>query len=453
MTPELAHVLNQVDSAVLGARIKAARTAAGLTQPELGGAEASVTYVSRIERGERRPGTALLETFAGRLGVRVEHLVTGEATEDVRRLELRLDHADLALAGGEAENALALAREALTDRALVEVPGAPARARLAEAAALEALGDPGAAAALEAVLALRPGRTVALRAATSLSRVLREAGSLDRAISCAREALDGLPEELVGSEEAVRLAVTLAAALFEAGDVEEAQAVCDAAITDADRVSSPVARASAYWNASILRSEAGDVDQALDLARRAIGLLEHTERARDLGRLRMQLGTIMLRADPPQVEEARAQLVIADRELDWSEASPVDHSRNDLLQGRAAFLGDDAEQARERGHRVLEALGDGAPILRAGAMTLLGQVEWRAGERESARDWYRAAIAVLTGIGADREAAQLWFEVGSLADESGLVEEARDAYRRAAASSGLRSRLHADARSEAGTRP
>ena len=61
MAPELAHVLNALDTVELGARIKAARVAAGLTQPALAGKEASVAFLSRIESGQRRPSAELLE--------------------------------------------------------------------------------------------------------------------------------------------------------------------------------------------------------------------------------------------------------------------------------------------------------------------------------------------------------------------------------------------------------
>ena len=54
MAPELAHALTALDPADLGARIKAARVAAGLTQPELAGSDVSVAYLSRIESGQRR---------------------------------------------------------------------------------------------------------------------------------------------------------------------------------------------------------------------------------------------------------------------------------------------------------------------------------------------------------------------------------------------------------------
>ncbi len=142
MSPELALQLTALDPAVLGGRIKAARVAAGLTQPELAGADASVAYLSRIESGQRRPNVDLLQTLAGKLGVTIEFLAHGDGWADASRLELQLDHAELSLAGGEGDTALALAREALGSPGLQAVPGGVERARYVEAAALDRLGDP-----------------------------------------------------------------------------------------------------------------------------------------------------------------------------------------------------------------------------------------------------------------------------------------------------------------------
>ena len=43
---------------------------------------------------------------------------------------------------------------------------------------------------------------------------------------------------------------------------------------------------------------------------------------------------------------------------------------------------------------------------------------------------------MLTGVGADRDAAQLWFELADLLEDVGDLDAARDAYRSAAASTG-----------------
>ncbi len=441
MSPELAHQLTALDPAVLGARIKAARVASGLTQPELAGPDASVGFVSRIETGQRRPNTELLDTLAGRLGVTMEFLVLGDGWEDAQRLELQLDHADLSLAGGEAQNALNLARDALDSPGLDAVPGGAIRARYVEAAALDALGDPAAVPALQRLLNDAPEMSTRLKVATALCRIWREQGQFERAIACAQGLVEGQPSEVLGSEEGIRLSVTLAAALFMSGRASEAAELCDRAIAESERLSSPVARASAYWNASAIRAEAGDVSGALPLAKRALHLLENTERVRDVGRLRIQLSSIMLRADPPRLEEAKEQIRMADLELDWSEASPVDRARNGLVRAQALLMEGHSVPAEERARQVLADAGDSLPMVSVDALVLLGQVSWSTGDHEGAKSWYRRAIATLTGAGADREAAQVWFEIGTLADEAGLVAESADAFRRAAASTGLTSRL------------
>jgi tetratricopeptide (TPR) repeat protein len=441
MSPELAHQLTALDPAVLGARIKAARVAAGLTQAELAGADASVAYLSRIESGQRRAGTDLLETLAARLGGTVDYFAYGQDWEDAGRLELQLDHAELSLAGGEADTALALAREALGSPGLENVHGGVIRARYVEAVSLDALGDHAASAALQRLLNDAPDATTRLKSATALCRIWREEGQLERAIACAQTQLTTLTAEEVGSEEGIRLSVTLAAALFTAGRTAEAAEICDVAIAEAERLSSPVARASAYWNASAIRAESGNLAEALPLAKRALHLLENTERVRDLGRLRVQLGSIMLRTDPPRLEDAKEQLRLAGVELDWSEANPLDRARNGLVSAQALLMDGKPDESRECALAVLAETGDPLPMASVEAMTLLGQVAWSTGDRSAAQDWYRRAIATLTGVGADREAAQIWFELGTLAAQAGLVPESADAFQRAAASAGLTARL------------
>jgi tetratricopeptide (TPR) repeat protein len=441
MSPELTRALAEVSSADLGARIKAARVAAGLTQPELGGEDASAAYLSRIEKGERRPGPELLLLLADRLAVTVDYLLIGDGWEETRRLELLLDHAELSLVGGDAENALASALEALATPQLGDVRGGTERASFIRAGALDALGDAGAIEAYLPLLEAKVDTAVRLKSATALSRIWRENGQFDRAIEVARSAIATVPDGERFTEECLRLVVTLAGALHADGRVLEAVQLCDQAIVDAEAYSTPVARASAYWNASAFRREAGEIDRAIVLAQRALRLFEDTERVRDTGRLRMQLGLILLQQNPPQVEDAREQFDIASRELAWSEASVADVLRNEVLKAQALHLAGDSAAARASALTALDRAGVELPHIAADILVLLGQIEWTSGAHDESREYYRRAITVLTGVGADHEAAQLWFELGDAASEAGLVDEARDAYRRAAVSSGMRTRL------------
>ncbi len=53
---------------------------------------------------------------------------------------------------------------------------------------------------------------------------------------------------------------------------------------------------------------------------------------------------------------------------------------------------------------------------------------------------YREAVLILTGVGSDRSAAEMWFELAGLLEDVGEFDAARDAYRSAAAASGIQSR-------------
>ena len=71
---------------------------------------------------------------------------------------------------------------------------------------------------------------------------------------------------------------------------------------------------------------------------------------------------------------------------------------------------------------------------------IVGQAAAAANRPDDARAAYREAVLQLTGVGADRDAADLWFELAGLLEALGDFDAARDAYRSAAASTGLRAR-------------
>jgi hypothetical protein len=47
---------------------------------------------------------------------------------------------------------------------------------------------------------------------------------------------------------------------------------------------------------------------------------------------------------------------------------------------------------------------------------------------------------ILTSVGSDRDAAEMWFELAGLLEDVNEFDGARDAYRSAAAASGVQSR-------------
>ena len=81
------------------------------------------------------------------------------------------------------------------------------------------------------------------------------------------------------------------------------------------------------------------------------------------------------------------------------------------------------------------------PLVQAEALTLEGRTLAAEGATDLAAASYQEAVLHLSAIGADQDAAQLWFDLADLLHGVGLDEAALDAYRRAAVSSGLRARV------------
>lgn len=435
MKPEHEAALRAVDPVALGRRIKAARVQRGLRQAELGGDDVSVAHVSRIEAGARRPSPVLLDAFVERLSLTVDDLLWsphGDVSDETR---LEIDFAELAL-----ENAEPKAAERHAHSALEALPaGHPLRVRAAflHARALEAQGR-----LRQAIAELEPlandGTVGAAAAAVALCRCLRETGDLSRSIEVGETVLGTLRESgLDGTDDAVQLVVTIAAAYFETGAVTTAAQLCRQAVAAAETLGSPKARASAYWNASMVEANQGHVAEALPLAKRALALLSEGRDARNLARLRGTLGLMQLRSDPPQLEEALATLTQSQAELRATSASPVDLARSMNGIARIHLLQGDLDTADRMAGEAVELLEGGGPLVEADSRSVLGQVAARQGRTDLAQVQFEKAAALLTAIGADRTVAELWYELGACMDDLGMVHDARDAFRRAAASTGL----------------
>ena len=444
MSPELAHQLTALDPAVLGARIKAARVAAGLTQPELAGPDASVAYLSRIESGQRRAGTELLadpRRAAGR-DRRVPRL--GEGWEDAGRLELQLDHAELSLVGGEAGTALDLAREALGS------PGLDGRHRRHHPRALRRGGRPRRPRRPAAVAGLpaAPQRRGPTPASGSRPPPPCAGSGASRASSSApspapRPQLDSLPPT-----DARHRGGHPALGHPGRGPVHgrprrggrRALRPRDRRVRAAQLAGGP--RLGVLERQHDPRPSPATWPRRSPLAKRALHLLENTERVRDLGRLRTQLGAIMLqhRPAPARGRQGAAADGRHRARLERGQPGRPGSQRPGAAPRPCSWRATSSERPRARPGRARRDRRRAAAHQRRGADPARpGRLEH--GDREDAQDWYRRAITTLTGVGADREAAQVWFEIGTLAAQAGLVAESADAFRRAAASTGLTARL------------
>lgn len=447
MEPELALATRTIDSTLLGQRIKSARLAAGLTQRQLAGDGLTAGYVSRIEDGSRRPSVSDLERMAEMIGTTLAALVAQPEPADQPQLRLRLDHAELALLSGDCQRAFDEAVEAEAEierRALEGAAGDPVLlvdARFIRAAALEGLGRLNDAVRLLEDITSQPEPSVRwVKALIALCRCHKEQGNLNEAIAVGDRVTPLISDlGLDGLTESIQLSVSVAGAYMKRGDLDCAMRLCDRAVAAAEKVGSPIAKASAYWNASLVEGRRGAHQSALTLAQRALASFEEGEDFRNIGRLRTQVAAMQLRNDPPDPEGALRRLEVAEQELSWSSASPMDKADHFLVRARAIFLTGDTIQAERSLSTAEELLGDSAPLLRAEAEALRGRIAISGREVDEARRHYAAAVHLLTGVGSDRDAAQLWFELAGLLDRAGDRDGALDAYRSAAAVTGFAS--------------
>jgi len=419
----------------IGNRIRELRLARGLRQAEVAGDDMSIAYVSRIEAGQRRADPRVLAIIAERLGTTPEQLLTGRDPDDDNRLVLSLRYAEIALRTGELAEAERQLRDLLTQ---------PLRGRWREeaqgllAAACEAQGRLAEAAELYEQLGGAADGSGWLHARIGLCRCYREAGDLARAIDVGEQAQAQLAERgLDGLDEALQLTLTIAAAYFERGDVFHATRLCQQVVAAAEERGTPAARGSAYWNASVIAYNQGDHHEAVRLAEKALALFGEGDDARNLSRLRLQLGTSLLASDPPDIAAAEQQLTRARLDLVAAGAGQVDLARCDADLAQARLLSGDLDEAERLAELSFTEAAD-APLALAHVHALRARISVARGNATAARASYRAAVAALTGANADREAAQLWYQLGTELDEVGDSSGASDAFRRAAASLGLR---------------
>jgi transcriptional regulator with XRE-family HTH domain len=427
--------VNLVD---FGRRLRSTRVARGLTQEAVAGKEISGAYVSRIEAGQRRPEPRVAELLAERLGTTLDYLVTGVEPKYAEEIRLALRYAELALHSGEAHDAEVQLRKLLIDSSS-DLGPLRAEAEWIHARSLEAIGRLDDAATILERLAAQRNQPLWLPATIALCRCYREAGDLSRSIDVGQAALRHAESlGLDGTEDAVLIAVSLVGAYYERGDELYALQLCRSTMRQAEKLQSPTARASAYWNASIVASRRGELDEAIRLADKAVTLMSDTDDIRSLARLRQQLGLMLLRQDPPDSVQGERHVRKARRDLTDADGSVVDIARCDVVLARGHLNSGDLDAAQQVAEQALGLLSGQGAFLEAEAEAILGSVEHRRANRAEARRHYRAAVAALTAAGADRAAASLWFELGGLFDEAGDAANARDAYRSAAATLGLR---------------
>ncbi len=424
----------------LGERLRALRVERGLSQAELAGDLVSPSYVSLIESGRRSPERVVLDGLAHRLGCTTVYLESGVEPTEVAERRLRLQFAEIALANGALDEAHLRFTE-LTAVAETEIRNSSIWGLVRTE---EARGSLGAAlnhveALIELARAGEPGTPGLLSLHMRRCRLFYLAGDFSRSIEVGEDALREVRDlGLAGSEEEIRLASTLVFSYWGRGDLFSAQHLAQRVIERAERLGSRTAQGSAYWNACLVAEARGELALALDLAGKTLALMAESSRFRSLAEMRVTYAWLLLRCDPPRLDEAEGLLatahdVMADLALGPNLAScETEMARCALLRadyGAAVRL---AEQAGSRFADANSAERQNAHAVGGLARILSGQVEDGVAAVSS-------AACQLEDMGSRLEAARVWRELAEALIQLDRTGDAVAALRRAADCAGARS--------------
>ncbi len=421
----------------LGQRLRALRVERGLSQADLAGDLVSPSYVSLIESGRRSPERDVLEGLARKLGCSVFYLESGVPPEELNEQRLRLQFAEIALANG----ALREARDRFAELA------AQARGEIRHSAswglvrAEEAAGDlDGAVTHLEELLtaarASEPGTPGLMLLFNTRCRLYYEAGDLSRSIEVGEDALREVRAlGLEGSEDEIRLATTLVSSYWARRDLFSAQRLISQVIEQAESLGSRTAQGRAYWNACLVAEARGDLTLALDLAQRSLALMSESSLDLNLAALRITYGWLLLRCDPPRIEEAEAALARAHEVL--AELGHDLYLANcETEMSRCALLRGDLDQAAELAGRAIARSTQGgetdnASVVGGLALILSGRTDQGIAE-------VSAAARRIEDAGSLQDAGQAWRELAEVLLLRDDPQQAIAALRKAADCAGAR---------------
>src|SRR3954465_11113334 len=339
----------------VGERVRNLRLSKHLSQAQLAGTELSDSYISLIESGKRTPTPAVVRLLASRLGCLPEYLSEGIEPEERLHLQVRARHAELALLGGDAPQALTWFSEIL--EAVDNDPELMKRARWGRARALETMGR--GEEAIKALEELREeatrdrGRAGWLPVTIVLSRCYRAAGDLGRTLALGESALDRLADlRLLGGEDAAEVGRTLIATYLDRGESAAASEPADRLLNAPE--SDPGVLVSAYVEASKQALDEGEGGESLYLAEQALALHAGGDQAKAQARLRVTAARTLLPSGAAPVDGGKAlELLNAAEPV----LAGVDAAECQIEMARSKVLSGEPAAAVTIAERVLADLG------------------------------------------------------------------------------------------------
>jgi transcriptional regulator with XRE-family HTH domain len=426
-------------SPTLGQRLRALRIERGLSQADLAGDLVSPSYVSLIESDRRSPERDVLDGLARRLGCSTLFLESGVAPEELNEQRLRLQFAEIARTNGSLNEARDQFKELLhAASGEIRYESIWGLARIEEALGnfheamthLEVL--------LDAARTGEPGAPGMLTLFNARCRIYRKAGDFTRSIEVGDASLREVRAlGLEGTEDEIRLASTLVGSYWARGDLFSAQHLASQVIERAEKLGSRQAQGNAYWNASLVAAARGQLNLALELGAKTLGLLSESAPTHDLAVMRVTYAWLLLRCDPPRLDEAEALLARA-REVLTALAMSSSLASCETEIARCALLRGNFDDAIEIARQAIARCADGAPEL-AQARMVSGLALTLSGRPEDGIALMTNAAELMAVLGSRLDAARAWREAGEALIQVGHSGQAIDALRKAADFAGAQS--------------
>ncbi|MEU4827720.1 helix-turn-helix transcriptional regulator [Actinomadura sp. NPDC023710] len=398
----------QHDSSALGQRIRALRTAAGMTQRQLAGQELTAAEISSIETGRLIPSPRTVRILARKLDSSPEYLLHGITPDQLDALHTDLAAARYALFQGQAHEAVLRLDHLIADPILRRLPELYNDAIAEWALAWEATGDlPTAATTLETKAAsAHPGERAWAGLIATAVRCHYRAGNSHEAIRVGRTALATLNDQRGRWGRAgVVIASDLLPVLIEVGDETVGMRLANAlrdrlGFTGAE---DPSLHYKAHWHLAEAARIWGPIRYLIRHADDAVSIvLKHGSGAVDPCQTAIAYADLLLGAQHRETA-ARALRALSSKALPWGTRPVQVVIERELLLARAHRQLDDHDRARQVLNPLLVSHGaDLSPRLRGRLMLELG---YAASGRPAAALFRRAAELLAEG-GLSAEAAE-----------------------------------------------
>ncbi len=409
-------------------RFRRAREGMGLTKTAVATPRYSLSYVSQIESGKRRPSPEALAFFAQKLRVSEAYLLTGVPDALNEELAFHLEESRILISTDDLDRADERLADVLLRSTEYGLTGVHALAlvlaghvRVRRGRVREAIDR-----FEEAIEAGLPERELGLTTA-ALARAYAGIGDLAYAVDLVESYLRTRGPVPMDPSVMAELQTVLVSTYFERGDVVRAERVAKKALEGLDHRAAPHVRANVFWVASRVLAEAKRWDEALDLATRARVLLEETGDRWRIAGVHNAYAFLCLESDPPRIREA-AEHLDATAKLLGPGASAEQLAYLHAERGRLALMEDRPEDALRSSEQALE-LVDADTLERGRCLYLRGRALTKLDRRDEALDSFHEAAAAFSKSGSRQQEASCWREIGDLELASGNVYEAVDALR------------------------